>query len=103
LIGWPGFPAGLPIAFNAFFLGRLFGFRNPQLFSFVARADAEPNLARRVRLYERASRLLMEFLPFVPYVHFRFAVALRRNVTGYVPDTFGPVNDSFATVGFARR
>jgi ABC-type transport system substrate-binding protein len=65
------------------------------------RADAETNLTRRARLYERASRLVMEFLPMVPYVHAKFAVALRRNVTGYVPETTGPITESFATVGFA--
>jgi hypothetical protein len=43
----------------------------------------------------------MELLPIVPYVHFRFAVVLRRNVTGYVPDATGPINESFASVGFA--
>jgi peptide/nickel transport system substrate-binding protein len=80
-----------------------FGFRNPKLFALLDRADAEPNLARRARLYKRASRLIMEFLPIVPYVHFKFAVALRRNVIGYVPDPAGPINESFATVGFASR
>lgn len=78
-----------------------FGFRSPKLFALLARADAETNLARRARLYQRASRLLMELLPIVPYVHFKYAVALRRNVIGYVPDTSGPVNESFATVAFA--
>jgi peptide/nickel transport system substrate-binding protein len=80
-----------------------FGFRNPKLFALVARADAESNLARRARLYERASRLVMESLPVVPYVHFKFAVALRRNVIGYVPEISGPINESFATVAFASR
>jgi peptide/nickel transport system substrate-binding protein len=80
-----------------------FGFRNPKLFALVARADAESNLARRARLYEHASRLVMQLLPIVPYVHFKYAVALRRNVTGYVPAVFGPFNDSFATVAFASR
>ncbi len=80
-----------------------FGFRNPKLFALLDRADAEPNLARRARLYEQASRLIMEFLPIVPYVHFKFAVALRRNVIGYVPGPSGPVNESFATVRFASK
>jgi peptide/nickel transport system substrate-binding protein len=105
LAGWF---AGLPDTndfFGTFFRTYLpqFGFRNPKLFALVARADAESNLARRARLYERASRLVMELLPIVPYVHFKFAVALRRNVTGYVPAVFGPFNDSFATVAFASR
>jgi peptide/nickel transport system substrate-binding protein len=80
-----------------------FGFKNPQLFALVARADAEPNLAKRAHLYERASRMVMELLPIVPYVHFKFAVALRRNVTGLVPDPFGPTNESFATVRLASK
>jgi peptide/nickel transport system substrate-binding protein len=80
-----------------------FGFRNPKLFALVARADAEPNLTRRARLYQQASRMLMELLPIVPYVHFKFAVALRRNIIGFVPDPSGPLNESFATVGFASK
>jgi peptide/nickel transport system substrate-binding protein len=80
-----------------------FGFRNPKLFALVARADAEPDLVKRAILYQRASQLVMNFLPMVPYVNFKFAVALRRNVTGYVPDPSGPINESFATVGFASR
>ena len=43
----------------------------------------------------------MERLPIVPYAHYKFAVALRRNVTGFVPDNTGPINESFATVGFS--
>jgi peptide/nickel transport system substrate-binding protein len=80
-----------------------FGFKNPKLFALLDRADAETNLVGRARLYQRASRLLMQQLPIVPYVHFKFGVALRRNVTGYVPDTTGPINESFATVAFASR
>ena len=80
-----------------------FGFKNPELFALLARADAEPDLVRRSGLYQRASRLLMKLLPIVPYVHFKRAVALRRNVAGYVPDPTGPFNESFATVRFASR
>jgi rRNA processing protein Gar1 len=47
--------------------------------------------------------MVMELLPIVPYVHFKFAVALRRNVTGLVPDPFGPTNESFATVRLASK
>jgi len=92
------------------FLGTLFrsyqpqfGFRDSKLFTLVARADAEPNLDRRARLYQQASRMVMQHLPVVPYVHYKRAVALRRNVIGYVPDPAGPVNESFATVAFASR
>ena len=80
-----------------------FGFRDPKLFRLLARADAEPNLPRRARLYQQASRMVMELLPMVPYVHYRRAVALRRNVTGFAPDPAGPYNESFAAVAFAPR
>jgi peptide/nickel transport system substrate-binding protein len=78
-----------------------FGFRNAKLFALVARAEAEPNLVRRARLFEQASRMVMQLLPVVPYAHYRHAVALRRNVTGYIPDPAGPVNESFATVSLS--
>ena len=80
-----------------------YGFRNSKLFGLVRRADAETNLARRAGLYERASRLLMKLLPIVPYANFRYAVGLRRNVTGFTPDSSGPFNESFANVAFASR
>jgi peptide/nickel transport system substrate-binding protein len=80
-----------------------FGFRNPQLFALLDRADAEPDLANRARLYQQASRRIMELLPIVPYVHFRFGVALRRNVTGYRPEPGGPVSESLASVAFATK
>jgi peptide/nickel transport system substrate-binding protein len=92
------------------FMGTLFrsyqpslGFRNAKLFALVARAEAEPNLVRRARLYEQASRMVMQLLPVVPYAHYRRAVALRRNVTGWIPDPAGPVTESFATVSLSSR
>ena len=39
---------------------RMFGFRNPKLFDLVDSADEETDLARRARLYQRASRMLMK-------------------------------------------
>jgi peptide/nickel transport system substrate-binding protein len=77
-----------------------FGFRNQKLFALVRLADAEPNLTKRARLYRRASRMVMQLLPIVPYVYFKFPVVLRRNVTGFVPESGGPWNESFAGVGF---
>jgi ABC-type oligopeptide transport system substrate-binding subunit len=77
-----------------------FGFRNPKLFALVRLADAEPNLTKRASLYRRASRMVMQLLPIVPYVYFKFPLVLRRNVTGFVPESSGPLNESFAGVGF---
>ena len=54
-----------------------------------------------VVLYRQASRRIMELLPIVPYTYFHFAVALRKNVTGYVPSPTGPIGESFANVAFS--
>src|SRR5262249_2379853 len=91
--------------FGTFFRGYQpgFGFKNSKLFALVGRADAETNFATRARLYERVSRMVMQVLPLVPYVHFRFQVALRRNVIGFAPQAFGPLTESFANVGFASK
>jgi peptide/nickel transport system substrate-binding protein len=77
-----------------------FGFRDPKLFGLVRLADAEPNLTKRARLYRRASRMVMQRLPVVPYVYFKFPVVLRRDLTGFVPESGGPFDESFAGVGF---
>jgi peptide/nickel transport system substrate-binding protein len=91
--------------FGTFFQHYLpsFGFRNPQLFGLLDRAASETNLTQRARLYRQASRQLMELVPIVPYSSFHFAVALRKNVTGYVPAPTGPINESFANVALASK
>jgi peptide/nickel transport system substrate-binding protein len=105
LVGWNGdYPD--PADFLGFFFQRfnpLFGFRNPKLFELLDRAEAETNPARRARLYRRASRFVMELLPVVPYVYVKRAIALRRNVTGYVTEPMGPITERFASVSVTPR
>ncbi|MEX2211764.1 MAG: ABC transporter substrate-binding protein [Gaiellaceae bacterium] len=48
-------------------------------------AEAEPDLAARTAAYEEANRLIMDWLPGIPYVHTQPALAFAANVTGYVP------------------
>lgn len=100
LLGWTGDfgdPANfLNVHFGA--EGNLFGFKNPSLFNLLRRADEETNIAKRTALYEQASIAVMKFLPVVPYVHSKPALAFQKNVVGYVPS---PVSlESFATVSF---
>ena len=78
-----------------------FGFDNPTLFNMLAKADAEPNYAKRVKLYQQASIYVMKFLPVVPYVWVSSAVALDKNVQGYVTGPIGPVNEPFAHVSIS--
>src|ERR671937_118702 len=75
-----------------------FGFTNNGLFKLLKRADGEPNAARRVKLYQRASVQVMKYLPVVPYVWAGSAVAVRKNVVGDITDPIGPVNEPFSLV-----
>jgi len=98
LLGWTG-DFGDPANFLNVHFGapnNQFGFNNAALFSLLARADAETDLAKRTKLYEQASILVMKFLPMVPYVHSSPALALQQKVKGYVPS---PVSlEPFSTV-----
>jgi peptide/nickel transport system substrate-binding protein len=75
-----------------------FGFTNNALFKLLAKADAEANYEKRVALYQLAGVQVMKFLPVIPYVWAGSAVAVDKNVKGYVPGPIGPVNEPFANV-----
>ena len=82
------------------FLGTLFkekappwGFDNPALFRAVNEANAELEPARREERYRQVSRMVMEFLPGVPFVHVPSAVALSTAVQGYKASPAAPVDD----------
>jgi peptide/nickel transport system substrate-binding protein len=98
LIGWTG-DFGDPDNFVGTFFRTeqgQWGFNNPALFKLLNAAVQESNLAKRKAMYEQANRLIMNFLPGVPYVHTSPALAFQKNVVGYVPS---PVSlESFATV-----
>ncbi len=100
LIGWTG-DFGDPDNFIGTFFRTeqgQWGFKNPQLFRLLNRAVAETNLNRRKALYQQANRMIMNFLPGVPYAHTKPALGFQRNVVGYKPS---PVSlESFATVRF---
>ena len=64
-----------------------------------ANADSETSYAKRVKDYQAAEVYIMKFLPVVPYVHTKPALAFRKNVKGYVAS---PVSlESFATVFYS--
>ncbi|WP_298324139.1 ABC transporter substrate-binding protein [Haloactinopolyspora sp.] len=98
LIGWTG-DFGDPDNFLGTFFknpNQEFAFNNPEIHQLLQQAEAETDLEARTALYEEANRLIMEFLPGVPYVHTEPAVAFAEGVSGYVP---GPLNnESFASV-----
>ena len=100
LIGWTG-DYGDPDNFiGSFFKTEQgqWGFKNPRIFKLLERGVAETNLAKRKALYQQANRLIMQFLPGVPYAHTKPALGFQSNVVGYKPS---PVSlESFATVRF---
>jgi peptide/nickel transport system substrate-binding protein len=79
-----------------------FGFENAEIHDLLNQAEEESDQAKRTALYEEANRKIMEFLPGVPYVHAKAALALQSDVTGYVPSPVGVGGESFATVGFGE-
>jgi peptide/nickel transport system substrate-binding protein len=87
LIGWTG-DFGDPDNFIGTFFqaaSTQWGFDNQEIFDKLDAAEVETDEAKRTTLYEEANRLIMDFLPGVPYVHTEPALAFAANVKGYVP------------------
>jgi peptide/nickel transport system substrate-binding protein len=101
LLGWTG-DFGDPANFDNVHFGQhndQFGFTNQKLFSMLQKADSETNIAKRIKEYQAIEIYLMKYLPVVPYVHTKPALAFRKNVKGYIPS---PVSlESFATVFYS--
>jgi len=102
LLGWTG-DFGDPADFDNVHFGAFnpqFGFHNTKLFNMLSQADQETNAAKRTKDYQLAEIYIMKFLPMVPYVHTKPALAFQKNVVGYVPS---PVAlESFATVSYSK-
>jgi ABC-type oligopeptide transport system substrate-binding subunit len=66
-----------------------FGFRNEALQRMLARAQAQPDPARRAALYRRANREIMRLFPGVPLATTPQPVGVLPTVRGYVPSPLG--------------
>jgi peptide/nickel transport system substrate-binding protein len=101
LLGWTG-DFGDPANFDNVHFGQFntqFGFHNSKLFTMLKNADSETNNAKRVKDYQAAEIYIMKYLPVVPYVHTRPALAFQKNVKGYIPS---PVSlEPFSTVFYS--
>jgi peptide/nickel transport system substrate-binding protein len=87
LIGWTG-DYGDPDNFIGVFFQQptdQFGFTNEEITNTLNKAETETDAAKRTELYMEANEEIMRFLPGVPYVHTKPALAFRSNVKGYVP------------------
>jgi peptide/nickel transport system substrate-binding protein len=98
LLGWTG-DFGDPDNFvGTFFQNpqKAWGFTNQEIHQALADAETETDLEAREQKYMDANKLIMDFLPGVPYVHTKPALAFAANVSGYEPS---PVSlESFAPV-----
>jgi peptide/nickel transport system substrate-binding protein len=98
LLGWTG-DFGDPDNFVGTFFQNAqpaWGFENQEIFDILNEAETETDLEARTGLYQEANRMIMDFLPGVPYVNTEPALAFRADVQGYVPS---PVSlESFAPV-----
>jgi peptide/nickel transport system substrate-binding protein len=98
LLGWTG-DYGDPDNFvGTFFQNaqKAWGFENQEIFDALDAAETETDLDARTQAYEEANKLIMDFLPGVPYVHTKPALAFTANVNGYEPS---PVSlECFCTV-----
>jgi peptide/nickel transport system substrate-binding protein len=103
LIGWTGDFADADNFVGVFFqsFSPQWGFRNQEIFDILDRAEAEADEAERERLYQEANRMIMEFLPGVPYAHSEPALGFRADVQGYVPSP--TTNEEFAPVSFGEE
>jgi peptide/nickel transport system substrate-binding protein len=89
LYGWTGDFADPDNFLGTFFQTpqRQWGFDKPELFALLDQAEREPNQGRRVQLYQQANRMIMDFLPGIPYAHSKPALAFTANVSGYIPSS----------------
>ncbi|MEX2614444.1 MAG: ABC transporter substrate-binding protein [Gaiellaceae bacterium] len=75
-----------------------FGFENKAIHDLLDRGEVESDPAKREQIYEEANRKIMEFLPSLPYVHAKAALAFESNIQGFVPSPVGVGGESFSTV-----
>ncbi|HET9461503.1 MAG TPA: ABC transporter substrate-binding protein, partial [Gaiellaceae bacterium] len=87
LLGWTGDYADPDNFVGTFFQSpqKAWGFDNKELFAKLDEAETETDQDARIALYEEANRMIADFIPGVPYVHTKPALAFAANVQGYQP------------------
>jgi peptide/nickel transport system substrate-binding protein len=99
-LGWTG-DFGDPDNFIGTFFQtpqKAWGFENDEIFGCLNDAEVETDTETRTSMYEECNRLIMDFLPGVPYVHTKPALAFAANVTGYEPSPVSLEPFSLVTV-----
>ncbi|MFN2587396.1 MAG: ABC transporter substrate-binding protein [Actinomycetota bacterium] len=100
LLGWTG-DFGDPDNFIGTFFQteqRAWGFDDPEIRTCLDDAETETDPDARTAMYEECNRLIMDFLPGLPYVHTKPALAFTANVQGYQPSPVSLEQFSLVTV-----
>ncbi len=102
LLGWTG-DFGDPDNFVGTFFRtnqKAWGPLEKSIYTDLEAARQEPDEGKRAELYQAANKKIMEFVPGVPYVHTKPALAFAKGVTGYVPS---PVSiEDFSKVSLSK-
>ncbi|HWC14648.1 MAG TPA: ABC transporter substrate-binding protein [Actinomycetota bacterium] len=87
LLGWTGDYADADNFIGTFFQTKqpAWGFDNQEVFDCLNEAELEIDPDARVGMYEECNRIIMDFLPGLPYVHTGVGLAFTANVEGYRP------------------
>ena len=87
LLGWTGDYADPDNFIGTFFQSAqpAWGFENQELFDKLNEAEAETDEDTRIELYQEANQMIADFVPGVPYVHTKPALAFAACVEGYEP------------------
>ncbi|MFI6478167.1 ABC transporter substrate-binding protein [Nonomuraea sp. NPDC050663] len=101
MIGWNADFADADNFVGTFFqqFNKRFGFENKEIFDKLNAAEQETDPAKRTTLYQEANKLIMDFLPGLPYVHNKSFVGLGKDVQGFLTDPLSNENFSLVSRG----
>lgn len=101
LLGWTGDYGDADNFIGTFFQTEqpAWGFQNDEIFGCLNEAESEIDPDTRITMYQECNRLIMDFLPGVPYVHTEPGLAFTANVEGYVASPVSLEPFSLVTVG----
>ncbi len=101
LLGWTG-DFGDPDNFvGTFFRTKqpAWGPLDPEIYADLEAARSESDTDKRTELYKEINVKIMTFLPGVPYVHTKPALAFAKNVSGFVPSPVSIEDFSKVSIG----
>lgn len=101
MIGWNADFADADNFVGTFFQSaqKRWGFDNKEIFGKLDEAERETDPAKRTALYQEANKLIMDFLPGLPYVHNKSFVGLGKDVRGFLTDPLSNENFSLVSRG----